>query len=92
MKKNKSLVQDGGKLQPMKLTEVRKADQSNFSISSNRQPSEVKNYSNRSRLIVRDNADGTTDMIKTKQMKAPNTLRNSKASLDTKIGKGLLKS
>ena len=77
----------------MKFTEVRKmADQSNFSISSNRQPSEVKNYSNRSRLIVRDNADGTTDMIKTKQMKAPNTLRNSKASLDTKIGKGLLKS
>ena len=57
----------------MKLTEVKKmADhQSNFSINqntsfSNRQPSEVKNYSNRSRLIVRDNADGTTDMIKTK--------------------------
>ena len=84
----------------MKLTEVRKmADQSNFSGNKNinssgshRQPSELKNYSNRSRLIVRDNADGTTDMIKMKQMKAPNTLRNSKASLDTKIGKGLKKS
>ena len=91
-KVSKSLIQDGGKLKPIKSTEAKTIAQNGGLNTRSRHalPSLGGNSSNRSRLVIRDNAMGTTEVIsktpsKPKMITA--SLRNAKASLDGKLKK-----
>ena len=99
---SKSLVQDGGKLKPIqstkpiKSTEVRKIvglsiNNGSALSSSNQRSRHALNSigggsSNRSRLVIRDNASGTTEIIsKTPSRLKMASIRKAKASLAEKF-------
>ena len=91
-KVSKSLIQDGGKLRPIKATETKSIAGNNSNITRSRHalPSLGGNSSNRSRLVIRDNASGQTEVISktpSKPRVVPASLRNAKASLDSKFNK-----
>ena len=80
-KVSKSLVQDGGKLKPIKSTETKTIvglsinNGSAFSSSNQRSRHALNSIgggsSNRSRLVIRDNASGTTEIISKTISKTP---------------------
>ena len=93
------MVQDGGLLKPIKKTTVvgSEVDESAVSLRSINNRSRLAlnsmggdgQSSNRSRLVIRDNAKGATDVI-SKTPSRPNlitsSIRKAKASLDGKLG------
>ena len=70
-KKPSSLVRDGGKLMPVKSPKAAYVEGRSYNLTSDRSKNSVGSITNKSRLVVRDNADGTTQMIRMKPSGIP---------------------
>lgn len=94
-KASRSLIQDGGKLKPVKATVAKSVVDESISLRSVNRSRHALNSmggdggsSNRSRLVIRDNALGTTDVISktpSKPSMIASSIRNAKASVDGKL-------